>query len=317
MATPELFSYRKRIAEGNVPDVFVYDQLPNALRIQIVQILKRAIGGYHVRYVGDYSNHPANNDGWESIESIVAHEHGLFQLSEGANRNVFERCADYLLNNRSVDHVLDLIEVCFRYIDHVARRFTDFDYRRCGITLTAADAISELNERFRRAGIGYRFESSNIVPVNSELVHAETVRPALQFLHQNGFEGPRDEFLNAFGHFKKGENRDAIIDANNAFESTLKAICDKRRWSYPSGARASDLLKVVRSNGLLPAYLDNSFDQLAATLKSGLPQVRNNEGGHGQGPALTETPDYVAAYALHLAASNILFLAEAHQALRG
>lgn len=121
--------------------------------------------------------------------------------------------------------------------------------------------------------------------------------------------------MQAFDHFKAGEHRDAITDANNAFESTLKAICKKRKWKFDSNARASDLLKVVRNNGLFPAYLDKSFDQLAATLKSGLPEIRNNEGAHGQGAELTETPEYVAAYAIHLAATNILFLAEAHKAL--
>ena len=109
--------------------------------------------------------------------------------------------------------------------------------------------------------------------------------------------------------------KDAITDANNAFESTLKTICDQRLWEYQQGARASDLLKVVRKGGLLPNYLDASFDQLAATLKSGLPEVRNEQGGHGQGPIPRETPGYVASYALHLAAANILFLAEAHKAM--
>ena len=86
-----------------------------------------------------------------------------------------------------------------------------------------------------------------------------------------------------------------------------------RRWEYQQGAGASDLLKVVRKNELLPSYLDASFDQLAATLKSGLPKVRNEEGSHGQGATPRETPGYVTSYALHLAAANILFLAEAHK----
>ena len=64
----------------------------------------------------------------------------------------------------------------------------------------------------------------------------------------------------------------------------------------------------------LPSYLDNSFDQLAATLKSGLPKVRGEESAHGQGATPRETPDYVAAYALHLAAAKILFLVETHDA---
>ncbi len=46
-----------------------------------------------------------------------------------------------------------------------------------------------------------------------------------------------------------------------------------------------------------PDYLDKSFDQLIATLSSGLPRVRNEEGAHGQGAKPRATPPYVAAYA--------------------
>jgi len=59
--------------------------------------------------------------------------------------------------------------------------------------------------------------------------------------------------------------------------------------------------------------LDQSFDQLAATLKSGLPRVRNEVGSHGQGAERREPPDYVAGYALHLAASKMVLLFEAYQ----
>ena len=64
----------------------------------------------------------------------------------------------------------------------------------------AGDAIDELNERLRRAGVGYQFEDGRIFRVDSEWIHSEVVRPALRYLHQKGFEGPREEFLKAHGH---------------------------------------------------------------------------------------------------------------------
>jgi hypothetical protein len=94
----------------------------------------------------------------------------------------------------------------------------------------------------------------------------------------------------------------------------MKAICDTRGWGYPKGARASDLVKIIRRKGLLPDYLDLSFDQLIATLQSGLPKVRNDAGGHGQGGIPRETPGSIAGYALHLAAANIVLLVEALKA---
>ena len=159
------------------------------------------------------------------------------------------------------------------------------------------DILDLANWRCRSCG-GYANEVDHRIPV-----------------HLGGEPYQRDN-LQAHAHYRSGETKDAITDANNAFESTLKAICDQRQWPYDRGARASDLLKVVRTHGLLPDYLDASFDQLVATLKSGLPKVRNQGGVHGQGAIPRETPDYVAAYALHLAAAKILFLVEAHKAMK-
>lgn len=314
MPVVDLFSHRKRVAEGDLPDVFVYDALPQKLLVQIVHIWGDAIGPFYVSRRFSTSHVPRNNEGWGFIHDVVAREHGLFELS--GKYEIDKRCETYLLETPSVDAVLDLIEASFRYIDRVVRKFDHRERERRGIAMTADAAIEELNVRFRRAGVGYRFEAGMLMRVDSELLHSEVIRPALRFLQQKGFEAPRAEFLKAHVHYRSGDTKAAITEANNAFESTLKVICEQRAWSYPKGSRASDLLRVVRGNGLLPDYLDTSFDQLAATLKSGLPKVRGEEGAHGQGAEARKTPDHVAAYALHLAAANILFLVEARQAMK-
>ena len=296
----ETFSHRKRLAEGKTPDVFVYDELPHELRVQVVHIWREAIGPWD-----------DNRPGWREIHDAIAREHGQFHLSSGLTDG--ERCQRYLLEQTSVDRVLDLIELSFLYVDAVVRKQESSFRHSRGVRSSPSDAIDELNERFRRAGVGYQYERGKIIRIDSELIHSEIVKPALGYLGEPGFEGPRDEFLKAHTHYRAGETKDAITDANNAFESTLKAVCDQRGWPYDRGAPVKVLLKIVRDNGLLPDYLDNSFDQLTAILRSGLPQVRNSEGGHGQGMTPRETPDYVAGYALHLAAANILFIVEAHK----
>ena len=312
MPVVDTFSYRQSLANGEMLDVFVYDELPEGLRKQIIRIWRNAIGPHIIN--PSRLGTRGNGEAWRIIHDTVAQEHELLNL--GNDPVISKRCETYLLG-ASVKHALDLIEVSFEHVDKVVRDFNDHDRRRCGIKVNAAEAIGELNERFRRAGVGYRFEDGKIIRVDSELIHSEVVQPALRYLHQQGFEGPREEFMKAHAHYRAGEMKDAITNANNAFESTLKAICDRRQWKYQRGARASDLLKVIRKNGLLPSYLDTSFNQLVSTLKSGLPRVRGEEGGHGQGATPRKTPDYVAAYALHLAAANILFLAEAHEAMGG
>ena len=117
----------------------------------------------------------------------------------------------------------------------------------------------------------------------------------------------QDEFLSAHAHYRAGEYEDAILDANRAFESTMKVICEIRGWDYQKARGAGDLIGIISDNGLLPRYL-------IATLQSGLPRLRNEAGGHGQGATPRETPRHVAGYALHLAAANIVLLGEALKA---
>ena len=302
MSVFDTFSHRKRVAEGKTPDVFVYDELSHELRVQIVYIWREAIGGWD-----------DNRRVWQRIHDAIAREHGRFEL--GTGRSYGQQCERYLLEQPSVDSALDLIELSFRYIDLGVPQIPERARGGYGIKVDPSDAIEELNERFRRAGVGYRYEQGRIIRIDSELIHSEIVKPALAYLGEPGFEGPRDEFLNAHTHYRAGETKDAITDANNAFESTLRAVCDQRGWPYEPGAPVKVLLGILRDKGLLPGYLDNSFKQLAATLHSGLPQVRNSEGGHGQGATPRETPGYVAGYALHLAAASILFVVEAHKAM--
>ncbi len=313
MPVHDLYSYRKRITNGDLTDVYDYDELPLELRIQIDYIWRDAIGQFNKFTGREKVRIIQNNEAWTYIHNAVAREHGVFSLDYHGNE--YERCKNFLIKSDTVDKVLDLIELSFRYIDRKARKFSSQDRKLRGISLIASEAIAELNERFLRNSVGYRFENGMIFRFDSDLIHTEVVIPALQFLQQPGFEGPRDEFLQAHRHYRSGDMKAAIVDANNAFESTLKSICKQRNWQYEQGARASDLVNLVREKGLLPNYLSKSFEQLAAILKSGLPKVRNEEGAHGQGATPSETPYYVAAYALHLAAAKILFLAESHKTM--
>jgi hypothetical protein len=215
------------------------------------------------------------------------------------------------MRNCPTEAWLDLLELIVIGIGAVAKKDNLQFRRQWDVSTTAKNAIEEINYRLRQAGVGYQVEDSNLIRVDSEFVHAEVVKPALALLSGPGFEGPRQEFLSAHQHYRAGEHRQAVAMAANALESTFKAIFDKKEWIYNNGARISDLVKVARAKGLWPDYLDNSFDQLIATLQSGLPKIRDNDAAHGQGAKPKEVPAYIAAYALHLAASKIVFIAEA------
>ena len=72
-------------------------------------------------------------------------------------RNGERRCVKYLLASPSVDATLDIIKVGFCHIEVNARLLPRHVLQGYRIKVSADDAIDELNERFRRAGVGYRF----------------------------------------------------------------------------------------------------------------------------------------------------------------
>ncbi len=176
--------------------------------------------------------------------------------------------------------------------------------------------ITELNYRFREHNLGYQFEQGNLIRIDSQYIHSEVVKPALTLLHDNGFAGASAEFLDAHEHYRTQRYPEAIAGALKAFESTMKGICDIRKWNYQTGTTAKGLIEVVFSKELIPSSLTSQFSGLRSVLESGLPTVRNQQGGHGQGKDPVAIPSYMAGYALHLAASNIVLLLEAHKALK-
>lgn len=252
---------------------------------------------------------------FRQLHQAVAHEHGRAELAKTYSHkeaDVVEAC---LKTEKDVLVWLDLVELTFRYIERALSKISASDRDIRDISIPSDKAISELNVRFQRAAFGYRYEDGGIIRIDNEYVHSEITKPALLLLHDKRFAGANDEFRAAHDHYKAGEYRDCAVDANNALESTMKAICEIKGWEVQKGARASDLLKVLRREGLFPDFAEQSFDQLVSTLRSGLPALRNETGGHGQGATPVEVPEYIAAYALHLAASKIRFLYEAFRTL--
>ena len=131
------------------------------------------------------------------------------------------------------------------------------------------------------------------------------------------YKGANEEFLNAHAHYRKHRYKECLNDCLKAFESCLKTICQKRGWHYDvKNDTANKLIQIVFDNELIPVYLESHFSALKSTLVSGLPTVRNRAGGHGQGPEKIIVPEYLAAYALHLTASNILLLVKADEELK-
>jgi hypothetical protein len=312
MGVLDIYHKRKRLKEqGGLPDVYVYDNLPDELRAQVIHIWRTSLGIYkHYLEEGEFPNR-----NWVWIHDRFCRELGVLTL-EPPRDNAYEKCCKFVLEELEVDEVLSLIELSFRFIDTFWRSRFHMYKSGAGATQEPDDAIDELNARFREHGVGYQYAGGEIIKVDSQYIHTEVVRPALSLLQQSGFEGASEEFLKAHEHYRKGRNKEAIAEALKAFESTMKSICISMDWSVPANATAKPLLDVCFSNGLIPQALTSHFNSLRTTLESGLPTTSNRLARHGQGQRRIAIPDHIAAYALHLAATNIVFLIESYMNLK-
>jgi hypothetical protein len=322
MGVWDVFSKReKRKQKAGQEDVYQYDELPTPFRVQVVHILRDTLGRWQKSPVDGMPRSCTTNSLWEAAHSILTKERGVFRLSQQLHDNPADDCVEFILRQEETMGVLDLIEVLFKLIDKHARDITDYERKSFGLSQDPDDAIEELNTRFREHGIGYEYTNRELVRIDSRFVHAEATKPALQLLHSAGreFAGPQAEFMEAHAKYRKGEHKEAILAACHAFESTLKAICTARGWSFNATKdTAVDLLRIVYDRGLVPSHLQNHFNGLRTVLESGSPTVRNKTpgSGHGQGATPVEAPEHVARYALNLAASNIVFLIESHKAMK-
>jgi hypothetical protein len=180
--------------------------------------------------------------------------------------------------------------------------------RRSKYSGSADDAIDELNDRFKEHGIGFQFVEGEILRVDSELIHSEAVKPALRLLNEKNYHGAQQEFLSAYEHYRHGKNKEAINDCLKSFESTMKAICDKRQWTYQPNATSRALIQVCFDNDLVPPFWQQQLSSLRSMLESSIPTGRNKLSGHGQGSTPTTVPDYLVAYMRHMTASTLVFL---------
>lgn len=300
-----LFSKRQRRLRGEVPDVYRYDELPQALRVQIIHIVEDGLGD------DAYASDSKSERSYREMHNMLAREFGVFQLGphHDAKRNLFEA----ILKEQDVERVLDCVELTFRFVAALGNDYSYTYYTKP--RQKPEDAISELNSRFREHGVGFQFEAGEIVRVDCEFLHAEAVKPTLAVLHDKRFAGAEKEFLSAHEHYRAGKGEEAITDSLKALESTMKSICAKQKWTYKETDTAKALLEVCFREGLIPSYLQSEFTSLRSVLESGVSTVRNKQGGHGSGPVPRTVPQHLVSYVLHLTAASILFLAEADRAL--
>ena len=346
----EIFSKRQKQLRGEVPDVYQYEDIPQKLRVQIVHIWKDTLRAISFRSSSKTEFGDAH-DAYKAIHNELYREYGRFSLDEDNDfyypesdnsyynsdaKSDVESVVEFFLQTDRTEMAIDVIEISFRYIDQMVR--DDFnksmayeestpskvpifashdDYVSIYHGISPDEAIDQLNYRFREHGVGYQFESGKIIKMDSQFIHSEAIKPTLIMLSAPMYEGTNEEFLNAHEHYREGRYKECLNECLKAVESCLKTICKKRSWHYDDKrSTAKDLIQIVFDNGLIPSFMQSHFSALKSTLESGLPTVRNRQAAHGQGSTQVIVLEYIAAYALHLTASNILLLANAEEELK-
>jgi hypothetical protein len=319
MSVFDIFSKRQKRQRGEVPDVYQYDNLPQELRIQIIQIWMETIGNKE-----DYARSERaaelftergvhTNMVYRQVVETLCHEYGVLELSGGSTGNPLGDLSVFLMVETNVERVLDAIEQTF-WIIGTCTRNAGYLGRKNADEL-ATEAINELNYRFTEHGVGYQYEAGQIIRVDSQLIHDQVVKPALSLLSSKEYAGAQEEFLRAHEHYRKGRTKEALSEARKAFESTLKCICNKRKWGYdPAKDTAHTLISIVLKENLVPQFWQSQLSGLRSLLE-GVTTAPNKLAVHGQGMFPTEVPMHIAAYVLHATASAIVLLAQAEKIL--
>lgn len=305
----DLFSKRQKKLRGEVPDVYTYDDIPQSLRVQIVHIIEDCIG----KEKDFYGSKDLTKGVYESIFKILCREYGKFSLIED---NYFQgseprkQVLNFLLQTEETEEALDVIELTFKYLVKVVKEDLQKYLTYTNVNQSIDDGIKELNERFKESGIGYSFESGELIRIDSTYIHSEVTKETLKLIANKKFTGANEEYLKAHEHYRNGRNKEALADCLKAFESTLKIICKEKNWSYNETDTSRKLIQICFTNNLVPTFSQNQFTSLQNLIESGIPTIRNKLGGHGQGQTPQKVDDEITRYGINLTGANIIFLIE-------
>ncbi|MGG4675619.1 STM4504/CBY_0614 family protein [Providencia sp. Me1] len=303
MARHELFSQRQKKLRGETSDVYQYKSIPTNFRVQVIQIMIDTIGS-----ISAYRN--TERDIYKYILKTLCKEYGQFEASiSGAEP--LSKLKNMFLYEQNTERCLDFIELTFQVINgYVTEYYNDFEKS----IQPPDDAIDELNYRFKEAEIGYQFENGEIIRIDSQIMHSDVVKPVINLLSSNNYyNGANEEYLSAHKHYRHKRYKECLTDCCKSFESMLKAIHEMNNWEYKKTDTASKLIKSCFDNELIPSYTQSQFTSLKTMLESGVPTIRNNMSGHGQGTESKEVNKELVSYMVHLTATNLLFLADSQK----
>ena len=251
---------------------------------------------------------------WAEMHRNLRYLHGRPSLT---GRRMDSEKVDVLtfLSQCSDEHFFDFIEFIFQ-----SRSFQRLSYG-----IAADQFVNDINEFLRIDDLPYSLtgfvreevqkENSSggtftiietvsypqIIRRDSEALHQTAIQPTLTLLADAAFNSANQEFLDALGHYRKGEYADCMAKCGSSFESVMKVICDRKKWSYRQTDTAEPLLNIIIGKTGMESFFNQPI-MLVATMRNRLSSA------HGAGTQQRNVPEHRAQYAVNATASAILLL---------
>ncbi len=249
-------------------------------------------------------------DFWIQIHSQLSFLHGRPSLSNNLNSNAVNDVLTFL-GTCSDTHFLDFIEIIFQVeqtqrlpdsktlidefnqfllIDNLPFAITDFVWE------SGTEIAWGQERQFMRLT-----DYPKVIRKDSLVTHNYAIKPVLALLTEKHFYAANHEFIESLEDFRKGDFGDCLTKCASAFESTLKIICERKKWKYSATDTVAPLLKTVIKN----SSMDNFFEQpilLIATMRNRLSTA------HGSGVTPRAVSSAQAEFAINATAAAILLL---------
>ena len=120
-----------------------------------------------------------------------------------------------------------------------------------------------------------------------------------------GFTNSQTSLIEAFNHFKDGDNSAAIHSAHKALESTVDYLLDMHKVSVTKD-KMPVKIKALVDHVAFPSEYESSLTSLVNVLQTtGI--IRNRNGGHGYSREVV-VEDCFVQFAIDSTASAILFM---------
>ena len=284
----------------------IYDEFPQPLKVQIFQIwdvLAQQVTQVMMERDADIF--------YAGAVQAVCHELGVFRLTDHP-KTARQDLGEYFLNDADASQCLDLIEIVFNRFWEIYRKDHHLNFH---LGQDISKAIDRMNARFREHCVGYEYREAGFIRIDSQFLHSEAVEPALELLAESYLEGANHEFTKAQEHYRHGRYGESMNECLKAFESAMKAICDKRGWHYEQKHTVKELLPACEKGGLFPPFMQSSLGGLRSVLTN-VATFRNKLSGHGQGVQHVRIDRETAMFVLTCTAANIVYLVSREKLLR-